>query len=165
MKERETVDRLITLALDPGASENESRNAALAAVKLIDEHDMLDQKIIEGKKRTTISIMVEFKAVLEKIQSADFDGAISVIESLKRRAERMSADRINNMRADMDAKPTWTEQTTHHARRASYISECAYCHETILMWTWVVNPFRDSIHMHLRCFREGKNERRGSSHK
>jgi len=163
MKERETVDRLIALALDRGASENESRNAALLAVKLIDEHDMLGAHLFEEKtkrKRPSISIMIEFKSVLEKIQSADFEGAIREIEVIKRRAERLSHERIRNMRDDMEAKPTWTEQTTHHARHASQIHECAHCHETIMLWSWMVNPHRGSIAMHLRCFREGGHGKR-----
>lgn len=41
-KHRETVDRLIRLATNKGASEHEARTAAMQAVKLIDEHKMLE---------------------------------------------------------------------------------------------------------------------------
>jgi Protein of unknown function (DUF2786) len=37
------VQQLIRLATNAGASENEARNAALSAVKLIDEHKLLEQ--------------------------------------------------------------------------------------------------------------------------
>lgn len=39
---RVTVQRLIALALNPSANENEARNAALSACRLIQEHQLLD---------------------------------------------------------------------------------------------------------------------------
>jgi hypothetical protein len=157
MKPRETVDRLIALAIDPAATIDEARTAAFAAVRLIDEHKLLDRRA--RASGSEVSEMFEFRSILEKVQSADFEGAIRVIESLRRRAEHMSQKRIRNLRRDMEDNPTWTEQTQHAARRASNIDQCAHCKETILLWTWMVNPFRESIAMHLRCFRDGSHDR------
>lgn len=165
-KTRETVDRLMRLALadipdSDTARKNEARNAAIKALQLISDHDMLVEPTPKGgkkKKKVPTDMLFEFRSVLEKIQSLDFDGAVRVIEDLKNRTQRLSAQRINNMRQDMEAKPTWTEMTIHGAHRATAIAECSSCRETILLWVWVVEPNRDSTRlMHLRCFRESKH--------
>jgi 5-methylcytosine-specific restriction endonuclease McrA len=149
MKPRETVDRLIALALDSAASENEKRNAALQAVKLIGEHKLLDRKT---PLRRSLSDL--HSPLFDLLMAANFDGAIRYIETLKRRVEKVSADRIRNNRRDIDAEPLWTEVTMHNARRATQFYECMYCGETIPFKVWVVNPLRGARTGHLRCFRD-----------
>jgi phage-related protein len=161
---RETVDRLIALALDEGAGEHESRNAAMQAVRLINEHKLLDRKMPASKKRSTIPFELtafDFNAMMQKLYVMDFDGAVAMIQRLKKRTEKVRETVSRNARRDFEEEPVWTEKTQHAARRAGQPEQCAYCGEAIMILMWICNPHRAQHTIHLRCFRELKEKERG----
>jgi hypothetical protein len=155
MNDRETVDRLIRLALDPGASEHEARNAAMQAVRLIDEHKFLDLASAPKKKTIPFELTAfDVQSMIQKLYVMDFDGAIAMIQRFKKRTEKIKNDRVRNLERDFSDEPHWTEKTQHAARRAGRTEQCILCGGPILMLMWIVNPNRRDLTVHLRCFRE-----------
>src|SRR5215470_10833475 len=137
-KIRDTINRLMALALadipeEDTARANEARNAAVQALKLIDEHKLLDGG--SGKKLELPFELTTFdvESMLQKLYIMDFDGVVAMVERFKRRTERISAQRKKNYDRDFQENATWTEKVTHSARRAGRSEQCSYCGEEILM--------------------------------
>ncbi len=66
---QEKVQNLITLAIDPGATPNESRNAALKAVQLIEKHELLyeDTTELDALKKQNAALRKQLDAIAKII--------------------------------------------------------------------------------------------------
>lgn len=165
-KVRETVERLMKLALadipdSDTARKNEARNAAVRALKLIDDNKLLD---IAGVKKRDLPVELgsfDAQSLFAKIFVMDFDGAIAMIERFRKRTQKISEEKMRNLRRDFETEPAWTEKTQHAARRAVETDRCTYCGEVILNLMWIANPFRGPLVVHVRCLREMKEKERG----
>lgn len=86
-KARDMVRKFMALALDKGASDNEARNSAMHALKLIDEHDLLEAVVLpKGKRQTKAALETQMLALVARITFLEAE------LRMQRKVEALSGD-------------------------------------------------------------------------
>lgn len=125
----EKVRKLIALAIDRAASENEARNAALQAVKLIAEHGLLGNVRARPPEdfRDRNALIHEIRLLQSHLRGAEINekmlkGTIAVLE---RKIQMLEHGRSSEVR---DARDT-TDRRYRAIIVSKFSGRCAYCRE------------------------------------
>jgi Protein of unknown function (DUF2786) len=148
---RERVRQLIELATHPTANEGESRNAALAACRLIKDHRLLDTAAVSPSQRYTVGID---SSSLEDF----FAAAIRQQREQQRRQGWHAVSRRPSVRVEGDA-PNVKFPPDPNAREllTSDVAWCGACNERIqpprlVMWS------RNEV-FHKECYADAIKQR------
>jgi hypothetical protein len=137
---REKVQRLIERAVHPSTSENEARNSAMAACKLIQEHKLLKEAPPTSRVPPFARTAPDMQAALDDL----FGQGFSQVFRTQRAQQQARAH----------ARPVRPPPKDPRARQFILGSSavCAYCIEEIPIRTMVIVSGR--LVYHGRCYEE-----------